>query len=48
MKKNTFSIQKNIEDKNIIKIIEMSTEVDVNKRKNMNEIKEFLDSCGIK
>ena len=48
MKKIPFSIPKNIEDKNIIKIIEMSTEVDVNKRKNMNEIKEFLDSCGIK
>jgi hypothetical protein len=48
MKKIPFSIPKNIEDKNIIKIIEMATEVDVNKRKNMNEIKDFLDSCGIK
>ena len=48
MKKIPFSIPKNIEDKNIIKIIEMATEVDVNKRKSMNEIKDFLDSCGIK
>ena len=48
MKKIPFSIPKNIEDKNIIKIIEMATQVDVDKRKNMNEIKDFLDSCGIK
>ena len=48
MKKIPFSIPKNIEDKNIIKIIEMSTQVDVNKRKNMKEIKDFLDTCGIK
>ena len=48
MKKLPFSIPKNIEDKNIIKIIEMSTEVDVDKRKNMKDIKEFMDSCGIK
>ena len=48
MKKIPFSIPKNIEDKNIIKIIEMATQVDVNKRKNMKEIKDFLDSCGIK
>ena len=33
MKKIPFSIPKNIEDKNIIKIIEMATDVDVNKRK---------------
>ena len=48
MKKIPFSIPKNIEDKNIIKIIEMATQVDVNKRMNMKEIKDFLDSCGIK
>ena len=48
MKKIPFSIPKNIEDKNIIKIIEMATQVDVNKRKNMKEIKDFLDNCGIK
>ena len=48
MKKLPFSIPKNIDDKNIIKIIEMSTEVDVDKRKNMKEIKDFLDLCGIK
>ena len=48
MKKIPFSIPKNIVDKNIIKIIEMATQVDVNKRKNMKEIKDFLDSCGIK
>ena len=48
MKKIPFSIPKNIEDKNIIKIIEMATQVDVNKTMNMKEIKDFLDSCGIK
>ena len=48
MKKLPFSIPKNIDDKNIIKIIEMSTEVDVDKRKNMKEIKDFLDLFGIK
>ena len=48
MKKLPFSIPKNIDDKNIIKIIEMSTEVDVDKRKSMKEIKDFLDLCGIK
>ena len=48
MKKLPFSIPKNIDDKNIIKIIEMSTEVNVDKRKNMKEIKDFLDLCGIK
>ena len=48
MKKLPFSIPKNIEDKNIIKIIQMSTEVDVDKRKNMKDIKEFMDSSGIK
>ena len=48
MKKLPFSIPKNIDDKNIIKIIEMSTEVDVDKRKNMKENKDFLDLCGIK
>ena len=48
MKKLPFSIPKNIQDKNIIKIIEMSTEVDVNKRKSMKDIKDLMDSCGIK
>ena len=48
MKKIPFSIPKNIEDKNIIQIIQMATEVNVNKRKNMKEIKDFLDNCGIK
>ena len=48
MKKLPFSIPKNIPDKNIIKIIEMSTEVDVNKRKSMKDIKDLMDSCGIK
>ena len=48
MKKIPFSIPKNIGDKNIIKIIEMATQVDVEKRKNMKEIKDFLDNCGIK
>ena len=48
MKKLPFSIPKNIQDKNIIKIIEMSTEIDVNKRKSMKDIKDLMDSCGIK
>jgi serine/threonine protein kinase len=48
MKKLPFSIPKNIQDKNIIKIIEMSTEVDVDKRKSMKDIKDLMDSCGIK
>jgi serine/threonine protein kinase len=48
MKKLPFSIPKNIQDKNIIKIIEMYTEVDVNKRKSMKDIKDLMDSCGIK
>ena len=48
MKKLPFSIPKNIQDKNIIKIIEKSTEVDVNKRKSMKDIKDLMDSCGIK
>ena len=48
MKKLPFSIPQNIQDKNIIKIIEMSTEVDVNKRKSMKDIKDLMDSCGIK
>ena len=48
MKKLPFSIPKNIKDENVIKIIEMATEVDVNKRKSMKDIKELMDKCGIK
>ena len=48
MKKLPFSIPKNIKDENVIKIIEMATEVDVNKRKNMKDIKDLMDKCGIK
>ena len=48
MKKLPFSIPKNIKDENVIKIIEMATEVDVNKRKSMKEIKDLMDKCGIK
>ena len=48
MKKLPFSIPKNIKDENIIKIIEMATEVDVNKRKSMKDIKDLMDKCGIK
>jgi hypothetical protein len=43
-----FSIPKNIKDENVIKIIEMATEVDVNKRKSMKDIKDLMDKCGIK
>ena len=48
MKKLPFSIPKNIKDENVIKIIEMATEVDVNKRKSMKDIKDLMDKCGIK
>ena len=48
MKKLPFSIPKNIKDENIIKIIGMATEVDVNKRKSMKDIKDLMDNCGIK
>ena len=48
MKKFPFSIPKNIKDENVIKIIEMATEVDVNKRKSMKDIKDLMDKCGIK
>ena len=48
MKKLPFSIPKNIKDENVIKIIEMATEVDVDKRKSMKDIKDLMDKCGIK
>ena len=48
MKKLPFSIPKNIKDENVIIIIEMATEVDVNKRKSMKDIKDLMDKCGIK
>ena len=48
MKKLPFSIPKNIKDENVIKIIEMATEVDVNKRKSMKDIKDLMNKCGIK
>ena len=48
MKKLPFSIPKNIKDENVIKILEMATEVDVNKRKSMKDIKDLMDKCGIK
>ena len=48
LKKIPFSIPKNINDKNILKIIEMSTEVDVNKRATMSDIKIFMENNNIK
>ena len=47
-KKVPFSIPKNIEDNNICKVIQMSTEIDVDKRSSMTEIKKFLEDCKIK
>ena len=46
--KYPFSIPNNINDKNIIKIIQMSTEVDINKRASMSNIKDFMEKCNIK
>ena len=47
-KKIPFSVPNNITDSNIVKIIQMSTEVDVGKRSSMSEIKKFLEDCNIK
>ena len=47
-KKLPFSVPKNITDNNIAKIIQISTEVDVNKRASMTEIKKILEECNIK
>ena len=48
LNKYPFSIPNNIKDNNIIKIIQMATEVDSNKRASMTEIKNIMEKCNIK
>ena len=48
LNKCPFSIPNNIKDNNIIKIIQMATEVDSNKRASMTEIKNIMEKCNIK
>ena len=48
LKKCPFSIPNNIKDNNIIKIIQMSNEIDPNKRASMTEIKNIMEKCNIK
>ena len=48
LKQYPFSIPNNIKDNNIIKIIQMATEVDSNKRASMTEIKNIMEKCNIK
>lgn len=48
LNKYAFSIPDNIKDSNIIKIIQMATEIDVNKRASMTDIKNLMEKCNIK
>jgi serine/threonine protein kinase len=48
LKQYPFCIPNNIKDNNIIKIIQMATEVDSNKRASMTEIKNIMEKCNIK
>jgi serine/threonine protein kinase len=48
LKQYPFSIPNNIKDNNIIKIIQMATKVDSNKRASMTEIKNIMEKCNIK
>ena len=48
LKKYPFSIPINIKDENIINIIKMATEIDVNKRASMTDIKKVMEECNIK
>ena len=48
LKKLPFSIPNNIKDNNIIKIIQMSTDIDPTKRASMFDIKKLMDNCNIK
>ena len=43
-----FSIPNNIKDNNIIKIIQMATEIDINKRASITDIKIYMEKCNIK
>ena len=47
LKKYPFSIPNNIKDNNIIKIIQMATEIDCNKRASMTDIKNFMEKWNI-
>ena len=44
VKKLPFSIPNNIKDNNVKKVIQMSTEIDINKRSSMSDIKSFIES----
>jgi len=44
VKKLPFSIPNNIKDNNVRKVIQMSTEIDINKRSNMSDIKSFIET----
>ena len=48
LNKIAFSIPDNIKNNNIIKIIQLATEVDVNKRASMTNIKNLMEKCNIK
>ena len=48
LNKIAFSIPDNIKNNNIIKIIQLATEVDVNKRASMTDIKNLMEKCNIK
>ena len=48
LNKYAFSIPDNIKNSNIIKIIQLATEVDVNKRASMTNIKNLMEKCNIK
>ena len=48
LNKIAFSIPDNIKNSNIIKIIQLATEVDVNKRASMTNIKNLMEKCNIK
>lgn len=47
IKKKEFAIPGNIQDSNVIKIIEMSTVIDVSKRASMSDIKKFMEDNNI-
>ena len=48
LNKYPFSIPGVIKDKNIIRIIQIATEIDVNKRASMTDIKKVMEECNIK
>ena len=48
LKKLPFSIPSVINDKNIIRIIQMATDIDVNKRASMTDIIKVMEECNMK